>query len=107
MWCTATDIIMSVCSRAVSLQLLVEYIPQMAPKWYVLAVGLGVSTDAAIIEDSNERADKKCTKALGAWVDAGRDVTWPNLLHVLRTQNLGAVATSIERKLNLHSRPVP
>lgn len=98
---------MLTCSLIVSLELLVEYIPQMAPKWYVLAVGLGVSTEAAIIEDNNGRADKKCTEALGAWINAGRDVTWSRLLHVLRTQNLGAVARSIESNLMTPSRPVP
>ena len=90
-----------------ALELLVEFIPQMAPKWYVLAVGLGISTEAAIINDNTGRADKKCTEALGAWINAGRDVTWGRLLHVLRTQNLGAVAQSIESRLTLPSGPAP
>lgn len=94
------------CPPAVSLEVLVEYIPQMAPQWYVLAVALGVSTQAAIIEDSIGRTDKKCTEALAAWINSGLDVTWTRLLQELRKQNLGAVASRIESKLHATSRPV-
>ena len=70
-----------------------EYIPQMAPHWYLLAVGLGV----AIIEDNT---GQKCTEALAAWIDSGQGVTWSRLLQALRQQDLGAIASGLESKLN-------
>ena len=90
---------------AVSLEVLVEYIPQMAPRWYLLAVALGVARQAAIIEDSTGRTDKKCTEALSAWIDSGQDVTWSRLLQALRQQDLGAIASGLESKLSALQQP--
>ena len=92
-------------SPAVSLELLVEYIPQMAPHWYLLAVALGVARQAAIIEDNTGRTDKKCTEALAAWIDSGQGVTWSRLLQALRQQDLGAIASGLESKLNALQQP--
>ena len=88
-----------------SLELLFEYIPHMAPHWYMLAVALGVRTQAAIIEDSSGRTDKKCTEALAAWINSGEGVTWTRLLHALRSLSLGAIASQLESKLSALSRP--
>ena len=96
---------MHACSPAVSLELLVEYIPHMAPQWYVLAVALGAETQAAIIEDNTGRTDKKCTEALAAWINSGQGVTWTRLLHALRSQSLGAIASRLESKLSALSQP--
>ena len=85
---------------AVSLEILVEFIPQMAPYWYLLAVSLGVARQAAIIEDNTGRTDKKCTEALVAWIDSCQSVTWSRLLQALHMQGLEDVASGLESKLN-------
>ena len=77
----------------------------MAPQWYVLAVALGVGTQAAIIEDNTGRTDKKCTEALAAWINSGQGVTWTRLLHALRSLHLGAIASHLESKLSALSQP--
>ena len=82
-----------------------EYIPQMAPHWYLLAVGLGVARQAAIIEDNTGRTDKKCTEALAAWINSGQGVTWSCLLQALHQQDLGAIASGLESKLNALQQP--
>ena len=84
---------------AVSLEVLAEYIPQMAPYWYLLAVALGV------IEDNTGWTDKKCTEALAAWIDSGQGVTWSRLLQALHQQDLGAIASGLECKLNALQQP--
>ena len=86
---------------AVSLEVLVEYIPQMAPHWYLLAVALGVT----IIEDNTGQKHEKCTEALAAWIDSGQGVTWSRLLQALRQQDLGAIASGLESKLNALQQP--
>ena len=75
-----------------------EYIPQMAPHWYLLAVALGV----AIIEDNT---GQKCTEALAAWINSGQGVTWSRLLQALHQQDLGAIASGLESKLNALQQP--
>jgi hypothetical protein len=90
----------SVPSKLVDVEHLVDYVPRMSGKWEFIAVKLGLKhlKDDLLSTKGERGADSKCLHVLQEWIASGNNVTWSHLLQVLRSPsvNLGSLANELE-----------
>ena len=84
----------------VSTETLVEFIPEMAPKWEFIGHKLGLAHKVMALRNSEQPAESKCLAMLAEWVQAGREVTWQELLKVLT--NSGILLYSVAYRVKQH-----
>ena len=80
---------------------LTNYLPDMGPKWFEIALKLGCKNTAMALKSSNEPAPRLCFMAIDEWMSkGGENACWEYLCReVLRSEGvgLGQLADRIER----------
>jgi uncharacterized protein (UPF0335 family) len=84
-----------------TLQTLVEYVPEVAPRWEYLGHELGLSNRTLTLKDEALCVERKCLHLVEEWVQVGNDVSWQRLLRALTSSGvrLHRVAVKIHQNL--------
>ena len=85
-----------------SMKILTDFIPDMAPDWEMLGCKLGMETTVAKLRDSEKDADKKCLQMLQEWLNH-INASWRVLLEALFAIGLEFLAVELVKKLNENS----
>ena len=85
----------------VKTEVLVPYLVQISPRWYMCAHALGVGDVAENFRQLELDPTSKCLQCLVAWIERGSEVdcSWEKLLLVLNMLQLHAVAQEIQGEL--------
>jgi hypothetical protein len=83
----------------VSLQILVEFVDELAPHWEFIGYGLGQAVVVQQLKARSGRVDSLCMEMFAEWINRGEEVSWDKLLHVLHSLKLRKCAKNIKKRL--------
>ena len=81
---------------------LADFVPRMAPYWFIIACGLSMGTEAMALEASQGDGDARtmCSKMLGEWIKKDPSATWSKLLDVLHVLKLNELAKDVKASIH-------